>query len=356
MRPSFTRDLERFIVQTITGAYPLAEGRRATIYTMTACTHINEPHVDQPGINELWVANWPKTRSDATLPATLLDTFSAHGMLLDTCLRQLCIATGRPANASNRAFSELRPELELHFGADAYRYALEVATGLHSAVPGETNIFGQFKKAWGTARRDGDTKAVTRIAPWIHQLINDARSIRREHLQGIGGASYGSLVRHLLSPRRGERVLFVGAGNLARSILPFFDNFELGLWNHRPLASTPGSVDRLFAPEDARDAAVWTDHVIFTTPPDEHNDTSWRTWLTEARIRTLLHLGYRRGEPSGLREFSNSYDLDDVFELRRRRAGIRSSRLERARNACADAALALTQNRVPPVTAHLAVA
>ena len=333
---------------------------------MTALSHINEPHIDrldanlpdlnQPDLNHLWVANWPKNRSDATLPAAVLDQFAARGMVLDTCLRQLCVARGRPANASDQALSELRPELELHFGADAYRYALEVATGLHSAVPGETNVFGQFKKAWDSARRDNEPQSVSRIAPVIHQLINDARSIRRDHLQDIGGASYGTLVRRLLSPRRCERVLFVGAGDLAQSILPYFDSFEVGLWNHRPVATAPGSVTRLFAPEDARAAAAWTNHVVFTTPPDERNELSWRTWLAGTRIRSLLHLGYRRSESARLHEGSRSYDLDDVFELRRRQAGIRSSRLERARTACADAALELTRDRVPSGMARLAIA
>jgi Glutamyl-tRNAGlu reductase, N-terminal domain len=313
---------------------------------MTACSHIDQ----------LWVADWPKARSDATLPTNVLDTFAARGMVLDTCLRQLCLAMGHPPNASDQALSALRPGLELHFGADAYRYALEVATGLHSAIPGETNVFGQFKKAWKIARRDGDSTSIRRIAPWIHQLINDARSIRSEHLQDIGGASYGTLVRRLLSPRRGERVLFVGAGDLAQSILPYFQNFELGLWNHRPVTTAPGSVDRLFAPEDARDAAAWTHHVVFTTPPDERNETSWRTWLSGTRISSLVHLGYRCGKPIRLHQCSRSYDLGDVFELRQHQAGIRSSRLTRARTACADAALALMQDRMPPAIARLAVA
>ena len=102
--------------------------------TMTACSHIDQPSIgqpsiSQPGISQLWVANWPKNRSDATLPANVLDKFAARGMVLDTCLRQLCVAMGRPANSSDRALSEMRPGLELHFGASAYRYALEVATG-----------------------------------------------------------------------------------------------------------------------------------------------------------------------------------------------------------------------------------
>jgi hypothetical protein len=329
--------------------------------TMTACSHIDQPSigqpsVSQPGISQLWVANWPKNRSDATLPANVLDKFAARGMVLDTCLRQLCVAMGRPANSSDRALSEMRPGLELHFGASAYRYALEVATGLHSAIPGETNVFGQFKKAWEIARRDGDNQSVTRIAPWIHQLINDARSIRREHLQDIGGASYGTLVRRLLAPRRGERVLFVGAGDLAQSILPYFESFEVGLWNHRPVAAAPGSVDRLFAPENAQDAAAWTHHVVFTTPPDEHNEISWRTWLNGTRISSIVHLGHRHAEPIQLHECSRSYDLDDVFELRQRQAGVRSSRLGRARSACADAALALTHDQMPSAMARLAVA
>src|SRR3970282_2652165 len=33
-------------------------------------------------------------------------------------------------------------------GSDAYRFLLELATGLLSVIPGETNVFGQLRAGW----------------------------------------------------------------------------------------------------------------------------------------------------------------------------------------------------------------
>ena len=141
---------------------------------------------------------------------------------------------------------------EVRFGPDAYRFVLEITTGLRSAIPGETNVFGQFRNAWQDFRRDGPAARITRLAPLVHRLSNDTKAIRREHLHGIGGASYGSLVRRLIAPARADRILFVGAGNLAQSMLPFFDNYELGIWNHRPAVNRVVCANRFFRPETRR--------------------------------------------------------------------------------------------------------
>lgn len=303
-----------------------------TIHTMTGAPHIED----------LWVANWPKTRGDDSLPPHVLEGFTQRGLLLDTCLRQLCLAVAPSWRSTHHASEALLAGVELRFGFDAYRYALEVATGLRSAVPGETNVHGQFRTAWQSYRREGARAAVLRITPWIHRLMNDVSAIRRDHLQGIGGGSYGTLVRRLIAPRRGEHVLLVGAGELARSILPYFDNFDVGLWNHRETGFPRASLEEIFAPESAPEAAAWADHVIFTTPPDPQHDAAWQAWLANSPVRTLVHLGHRSGELRAWSAAADIYDLDDVFALRRRQADVRSDRLNRANGACRDAARALT--------------
>jgi hypothetical protein len=302
-------------------------------------------------INDLWVANWPKTHGDDTLPAAVIDQFARRGVLLDTCLRQMCVAAEPVGSAARR---NIPPGLELRFGSDAYRFILEVAAGLRSAVPGETNVFGQLKKAWDLYRIEGDPVPVARVTPWIHRLINDTRNVRQKCLQGIGGASYGTLVRRLIAPRRGECVLFVGAGDLAHSMLPYFENFATGVWNHRSIRDNNALIARCFKPENAHEAAAWADHVIFTTPSDIQNDTLWQSCLDGTRVRTIVHLGHRSGELTKWPTHAQTYDLDDVFNLRRRQAGIRSHQLERARNACRDAASTLYTDREPAPLARLA--
>ncbi len=180
------------------------------------------------------------------------------------------------------------------------------------------------------------------------------RSIRRHHLQGIGGSSYGTLVRRLISPRRGERLLFVGAGDLARSMWPVFADFEVGIWNRSRVEFAEASGTRIFTPDCAREAVAWANHLVLTTPPDPSHDARWRVRVAASGIDTLVHLGHRGG---GLRAWvgcRNMFDLDDVFELRRRQAGIRSDRLERARIACREAARRFVDDREPARDSELA--
>ena len=220
-----------------------------------------------PDIERFWVANWPKTSPDSAQPPTEFRRPQFCGLTLDTCLRQMCLSTSEPDHSwASHAFF-LPTGATYLTGTDAYRFSLEVVTGLRSAVPGETNVFGQFRNAWSEYRRNEPSARIAGLAPIIHQLINDCRNIRRTHLQGIGGASYGSLVRRLIAPKPGERILFVGAGDLARSMLPFFENFEVGIWNHRFFDKREVSADVFFAPRFARASARWADHVIFYHPP-----------------------------------------------------------------------------------------
>ncbi len=295
-------------------------------------------------IDRLWIANLPRgQRGDARQP-DLREYFGRPTLLVDTCLRQLCIGLASDVPKSGGQ-AQLLPGLEVRRGVGAYRYALEVATGLRSAVPGETNVFGQFRQAWDRYRHEGKPDDVARIAPFVRRLIIDVRCIRRDHLQGIGGSSYGTLVRRLVSPRRGERLLFVGAGDLSRSMWPVFADFDVGVWNHRRVEVADASDLTNFAPGRACEAAAWADHVVFTTPPDRAHDVRWRLHVAAAGIDTLVHLGHRRGGLHTWAGCRRAFDLDDVFELRSRQARIRSDRLESARIACREAARGLVTER-----------
>jgi len=281
-------------------------------------------------IKNLWVAHWPKS------PDGVLSSWHGRtdgegpGLLLDTCLRQMRIGLCRldPQHES------LSGNPEIRCGDDAYQFILEITTGLRSAIPGETNVFGQFKNAWLRFREAGQPAHVAHLAPVIHRLINDTKAIRKEYLEGIGGSSYGSLVRRLIAPNSANRILFVGAGDLARSMLPFFRRYELGIWNYKAIELPAGPVKHYFGPEHGDLAASWADHVILTTPPDPVNDGNWRRRLSAASVHSVVHLGHRRAARKTWGQGPESYDLDDVFALRREQTNIRSQRLVRARAAC----------------------
>lgn len=273
-------------------------------------------------LERLRVGHWPKAGGGAPhAPA-------ADGFVLDTCQRRLRVTLdGTPAR-------EVAAPPQAFTGAAAYRFLLEVATGLESAVPGETNVFGQFRRAWEAYRATAGREAVAGLAPLVARVIRDTRTVRRRHLENIGGASYGSLARRLLRAAEGERVLFVGAGDLARSMLPFFRACEVGTWNRSAPGPLFAAAGRVFAPRDGAAAADWAHHVILTTPADLGNDARWAAWLGASLAQSVLHLGRRRGEGADWPAHVAAYDLDDVFDLRRSQDTIRSLQLQRARAAC----------------------
>jgi hypothetical protein len=284
-----------------------------------------------PIIERLTVTHRLKS-PDGITPVT-----NTNALRLDTCLREVVIEWLPKERSCPPVFGDA----ERIRGVDAYRLLLEIATGLRSAVPGETNVFGQFRHAWHTFLEDGHPNHTTDLMPVMRRLFDDTKTVRQHWLEGIGGASYGSLVRRLIEPDKRDRVLFVGAGELTRSMLPLFGKYRLAVWNHRPHPSLSTNVDTIFAPGYGRQAADWADHVILTTPRDPHNDRAWQAWLKQARPRTVVHLGHRRTDWNLGIDWDPgiaAYSLNDVFLLRRDRDDYRSKRLDRAQAACASLA------------------
>ncbi|MBL8200281.1 MAG: hypothetical protein JNK40_04845 [Chromatiales bacterium] len=280
-------------------------------------------------IARLWCLHWPGTRMAGETAAALRGT----GVLLDTCLRQLAFGLApRPALTDGTGG-------ELSSGAAAYGLLLEIASGLRSAVPGETNVFGQFRRAWDEAERHLPPDDHARLKPVVQALLADTRALRARHLQGVAGGSYGSLVRELLAPGRGARVLFVGTGELARSMLPLFRAWDVGVWNHRTLnhgSRAPlAGVCRWFESGEADSAAAWATHIVFTTPGDAAHDSAWRDRLWQHAPRGVVHLGRRREDSPAWGPLTASFDLDHVFALAGAREQQRRHQLAAAARACA---------------------
>jgi hypothetical protein len=251
------------------------------------------------------------------------------GCFVDTCQRQLVIV---PRTNADRAHTQA--SLEWRHDHDAYAFLLQTACGLNSPIPGETNVLGQIKRAWTDWQESAGRRERQSLAPLMRRLFDDSAAIRNEHLHGIGGHSYGSLLRKLLQPRRDDRVLIVGAGALAQSLLPYLRNATLGIWNRNAIDALDGA--HIFAPADAARAAVWANRIVLTTPADPENDGRWFTHVVHGQ-QNLVHLGCRRASrgiwarlPAG-RRFA---DLDDLFDLRSRQSSVRSLRVGYARKAC----------------------
>ena len=279
-------------------------------------------------IANLWSLHWP---GGQLAPGTVHE-LRRSAVYLSTCLRQLAFGLGPGPGPTDSAGGELTT------GPAAYQLLLEVASGLRSAVPGETNVYGQFRRAAEQAATLLPPADWQRLQPLVRAVQADTRALRAGYLQGLGGQSYGSLVRALLAPQRDARVLFIGTGDLTRSMLPLFRAFEVGVWNHRhgsPLAD----VRRWFSPDEADTAAAWVTDLVFTTPLDPDHDRDWCARLAPQAVRGLVHLGRRRSDGPLLPRRSTpwvvaSFDLDDVFALASARERYRGSQLTTAALAC----------------------
>jgi hypothetical protein len=281
----------------------------------------------------------------------------APGFFLETCIRQLAIPATPNLGDSIHGYAAGN-SLELYRGQDAYRFLLEVATGLRSAVPGETNVLGQIKSAWAGCVKLMRRDDIAHLQPVIQSLLNDSNLIRREHLQGLGGNSYGSLARKLIQPGGRARVLFVGSGELTQSMLPFFRNVDVGIWNYRLPVDAPAWVEHVFDPDQSASAADWASIVILTTPPDTTNDYRWTRLCREYPMASVLHLGVRRELPGVWADVENLLTLDDVFDLRRSQSDIRNLQLQQAQIACTELAarraqLSFTTHIVPHSAVNL---
>ena len=226
---------------------------------------------------------------------------------------------------------------ELLRGEDAYALLLEIATGLKSAVAGETNVFGQLRRSWAEHAARVPPRRSEALGRIAEALFEDAARIRRSHLEGIGGSSYGTLARMLLRPRKREPVLFVGNGGLMNSMLPAFTAFEIGVYARDGSYIAPAGAHR-FSPGEEAAAASWARSVIFCTPAPIASDPAWIAAFGRHPAVKVLHLGRRREAADGWRALDGVISLDDLFELSASQATLRRRRLEEARAACAAAA------------------
>ena len=156
---------------------------------------------------------------------------------LETCQRVILLGrAGGPEQhgvGAEAAFAKKDSGVaEVYVGWQAYDFLLKLLTGLESRVFAETEVFGQFRAAWERGLALG-SPLVKWLTPTIEKLFSDVKLIRSDYLQGIGGSSYASLSKRLLTCDVGSspRLLVVGAGELARSFLGVYRADSLFVWN-----------------------------------------------------------------------------------------------------------------------------
>ncbi len=256
---------------------------------------------------------------------------------LETCQRRLVVVD----RASAQRPVAMPQGATVYQGSEAYDFLLQVATGLASRLTGETNILGQMKSAWVDSSRH---------VAWLQWLFADAKEIRANFLSSVGGDSYGRLTRHLLRAAGGPQggpILLVGAGDMARTVAPWLQEWPLQILNrtvrnaekleeslreHRALAAEVVPVS------DAESAWRSAGAVIVCVPLDASEDEHRLAWMhAEAlagRNVPVIHLGCHRPDAGAWNFLPQFRCLDDLYEAQHQADDRRHRQFQLARQAC----------------------
>ncbi len=146
-----------------------------------------------------------------------------EAMMVATCNRVEVYATGDDADSVARAvrgYFEKRgaaPYLYEHRDDAGVRHTFRVCASLDSMVPGDAQILGQVKEAFGIARDTGCAgPSLNKLLPRAFQA---ARRVRAETHIGHGQVSIASvavdLARGIFGDLAGRQVVVLGAGKMA---------------------------------------------------------------------------------------------------------------------------------------------
>ena len=148
-------------------------------------------------------------------------------LLLSTCNRcELYWDGDDEMEAWFRSFAQVRGavaehQLLRHDGLEAVRHLFTVTAGLDSQILGETEILGQVRRAYDTARAVGSTTRDMDII--LSAALAAGRRIRAETLLGRHPASVSSAAVGLIAEQWGRigerRVVVLGAGEAAEGVL-----------------------------------------------------------------------------------------------------------------------------------------
>jgi glutamyl-tRNA reductase len=167
---------------------------------------------------------------DATIPAALEKLrqtgIVTEAVILSTCNRvEIYAATDLAESKARQELRQflldhhdyrepIRNEIYFHSEAEGLEHLFKVACGLDSMVVGETEIFGQLKKAYETALQHKQTGRHLNKA--FQKAFNVAKQIRTETNIQRGSVSVGSvaveLARKIFSSLDQHQVMVLGAG------------------------------------------------------------------------------------------------------------------------------------------------
>jgi len=213
----------------------------------------------------------------------------------------------------------------------AYAHLLEVVCGLHSPIVGETEVLHQFKIFAESLPADYFS-----LRELCSRLLADARTVRAQHLIGLGSRSYGSAVRR--SVRQIGRVAVLGTGMLARDIVPFLvqPGRVIDLWGRRPDCdvAAPGlsyrRLDTVLPMAIAEPSAI-----VIAAPVSARDVTRFVTPYVNPQVVVDLRA---EGAQDPLAAIARVISLADVFASMQEAAHVTSDRVIAAKAAIGELA------------------
>lgn len=154
---------------------------------------------------------WHTRKQEKGAPLPALISSGDDGLVWETCLRRIRFCFGPLGDVSVERQSNSQ-DAELLSGRAAYIFLLEIISGLHSPVVGETEVMGQFRDF--VRGLNGEDLETTRLKEIAQLVCEDAKRVREQYLLGLGHQSYGSVARRWLKGE--ERVMIIGTGQLAQ--------------------------------------------------------------------------------------------------------------------------------------------
>ena len=145
------------------------------------------------------------------------------------------------AQQAGCATSELYDNLYVHYAGAAVEHIFSVASGLDSMVVGETQILGQVRNAYATARAAGT------VGRTLHELIQTTLRVgKRVHTETGLGALGASVVSEALGETpdlEGKHAVIIGAGSMGA--LSASHLRKAGIGRITVVNRTPANAERL---------------------------------------------------------------------------------------------------------------
>ena len=302
----------------------------------------------------------------ARQPSLLLSTcnrcelYWAGDVDLEPWFRDLAQARGRVSESL----------LVRYDGLAAVRHLFVVTAGLDSQILGETEILGQVRRAYDTARAAGTTTREMDLI--LSAALSAGRRVRAETMLGRHPASVSSAAVDLIADRWGgigsHPVLVLGAGEAAEGVLRALNvrgASSVTLVNRRPVRA------RALAEAWGASVAGWEelDHRIEQADLVLVGTASARPVLSEAQLTravsrratqlVVMDLAVPRNVEPAARTITgiDLFDLDDLQRLCCPAAGAPSAALQEAERVMDDElarlGLSLRNHHVAPKLAQL---